>query len=118
MSADLYTAISVISLVLTVAGILGGIFAFRNGFSRTANEVQERVINALNCELDALRQRINDLERENSRFQQIISTICEALKKRGLAVSIDGNLVSISDGKDTHSMRIQEIDAGADTWRP
>ncbi len=107
MIDNVYNILSIFCLILTLCGIFGGILAFRNGFTRTANEVQERVINALESEITTLRMRIEDVERENNRLQQTILTICEALKKRGLAVSIDGNLVSISDGKDTHSMRIQ-----------
>lgn len=107
MIDNVYTALSIFCMILTLCAIFGGILAFRNGFTRTANEIQERVINALESEISTLRMRIEDVEQENNRLHQTILTICEALKKRDLVVSIDGNLISISDGKSTHSMRIQ-----------
>src|SRR5882724_5598178 len=43
--------LSIFSVVLTIASAIGGFYAFKNGLSRTANEVQERVINALHEEI-------------------------------------------------------------------
>jgi hypothetical protein len=106
---ELYSFISIISMRLTVAGILGGILAFKNGFTRTANEVQERVINALQQEISVLHMRLTDLEAENRRLDQVLITLCEALKKRGIVVSIDGSLVTVTDGNTTHSMRIKGV---------
>lgn len=103
----LINLLSIISLLLTIGGILGGIWAFRNGFTRTANEVQERVINAMEQEIAILHLRLGDLEEENRRLEQIINTICTALKKRGLVVTIEGNIVTVSDGHETQSARIQ-----------
>ena len=104
---DLYTAFSIVSLILTVCGIVGGYVAFRYGITRTANDVQEHVINALSSEIDVMRDRIEDLENENLRLDQVILTICEALKKRGLIMHIEGNIVTVSDGHETQSVRIQ-----------
>jgi hypothetical protein len=111
---DVYTTLSVISLLLTIGGLLGGFFAFRNGMVRTANEVQERVINALESEINNLRQRLDDMKDENIRLRLIIETICAALKSRGLAVTIDGDMVSIHDaqGGTTTITHIQEREDG------
>ena len=88
---------------------IGGAAAFRHGFTRTANEVQERVINALQSEIDSLKDRLAQLEIENTRLTHIIATIRAALRRRGLHITIDGELVSIRDreGKLTHATRIQ-----------
>jgi uncharacterized protein (UPF0335 family) len=72
--------------------------------------VQERVIAALNSELAALTSRIESMEQENIRLHQIIATICSALKSRGIAVTIDGDMVNISDQQGTHSERIHEYE--------
>lgn len=109
---EMYNIISILSMLLTIAGILGGILAFKNGFTRTANEVQERVINALQQEISVLNMRIADLEAQNQRLDQVIITLCEALKKRGIIVSIDGSLVTVTDGNTTHSVRIKGAHGG------
>ncbi len=100
--------LSLLNLVLIIATTLGGILAYRHGFNRTANEVQERVINTLNLELSTLTARIESMEQENIRLHQTIATICAALKRRGIAVTIQGDMVNIRDGSGTHTERIHE----------
>ena len=98
-----------INFVLILAGIVGGIFAYKSGVERSANEVQERVIGALNVELNSLRGKIDDLKADNARLSLTIETICVALRGHGLAVSIDGAIVSISDRQGLSTMsRIHE----------
>ncbi len=97
-------------LMLMIGTVIGGIIAFRVGISRTASEIQERVINALKDEIDTLKDKVSDLEKENTRLNQTMSLIRKALHKRGLTITIDGDLVSISDAQgNTHQAgRIQE----------
>ena len=101
MFNNLNNAFSILSLILTICAILGGILAWRSGFNSTANAVQERVINALESELSALRLRLDDVARENTRLNQMIETICLALKKRGLEVRIDGDVITITDNQNS-----------------
>jgi len=96
---NLTDALSLLSLVLTLCAILGGILAWRSGFNSTANAVQERVINALDSEISTLRLRLEDIARENTRLNQMIETICLALQKRGLEVTIDGDVITITDNQ-------------------
>jgi hypothetical protein len=106
---DIYSTLSILNTVLTIAGILGGYWAFRNGIHRSASEIQEHVINAMEQEISVLRDRLEDLEIENKRLEQVIYTLCEALKKRGLIVTIEGSMVTVSDGHETQSVRIQGV---------
>jgi cell division protein FtsB len=99
MFTNINNSLSLLSLILTLCAILGGILAWRSGFNSTANAVQERVINALESEIAALRQRLEDVARENTRLDQMIETICLALKKRGLEVAIDGDVITITDNQ-------------------
>jgi uncharacterized protein (UPF0335 family) len=104
----MYNVLSILNLVLAIGTVIGGVMAYRHGFTRTANEVQERVISALNSELAALTSRIESMEKENIRLHQIIATICAALKRRGVAVTIEGDMVNIHDQAGTHTERIHE----------
>ena len=100
--------LTILNLVVTLGIIAGGIVAYFHGFARTADEVQERVINAMQHEIDALHDRLTALEKENTRLSQVIMTIRAALKQRGLHITIDGELVSIHDraGNLTQTTRI------------
>lgn len=104
---DIYSTLSIINTFLTIASIIGGYWAFKTGLNRTASEVQEHVINAMEQEITVLRSRLEDLETENKRLEQVLYTLCEALKKRGLIVTIEGGIVTVSDGHETQSVRIQ-----------
>jgi uncharacterized protein (UPF0335 family) len=104
----MYNFLSILNLTLAIGTVIGGVMAYRHGFTRTANEVQERVIHALQAELSALTARIESMEKENIRLHQIIATICAALKRRGIAVTIEGDMVNISDQSGTHTERIHE----------
>jgi cell division protein FtsB len=90
-------SLSLLNLLVTLCLIVGGIAAYRHGFARTANEVQERVIHALQSEIQSLHDRIEALEHENTRLNYTITTMCSALRQRGLHVTIDGDIVSIED---------------------
>jgi hypothetical protein len=95
-----------VNLAFLIFLAIGGFVAYRVGFARTTEEVQERVINALNVEMSMLRDRVLATEKENARLSQIILIITNALKKWGLSVTIDGELVSITDTKTTQTSRI------------
>lgn len=86
------------------AGLLGfsiaaivAFFAVKNGVMRSTNQAQGSAISAMRSEIETLRERIEDAEKENSRLEQIIDTICVALKKRGLIITVQGEMINIED---------------------
>jgi hypothetical protein len=101
---ETYISLSIISTILAIGAIIGTILAY---LQSTKGHIQERAINAMEQEIASLKRRLDDMEQENKRLEQIIATICEALKKRGLDVTIDGHIVTVSDGNVTQSVRIQ-----------
>ncbi len=104
MNTEAYSFLTVVSLLLALGAIVGNILAYMKS---SRGQIQERAINAMEKELDLLRSRLDDMERENERLEQIIATICEALQKRGLNVSVGGHIVTVTDGNVTQSVRIQ-----------
>lgn len=100
--------LTLLNIAVTLGLVAGGIVAYHQGLARTADEVQERVINALQHEIQSLQDRLAALEKENTRLSQVIMTIRAALKQRGLHITIDGELVSIHDrsGNITQTTRI------------
>ena len=102
------TILTYLNIAVTVAMVLGGAIAFRYGMNRTANDIQERVIHALQSEIQLLQDRVVALEKDNTRLSDIIALIRSALKQHGLSVTIDGDVISIHDthGNSTHVTRI------------
>jgi len=103
---DTYIYLSIISTILAIGAVIGTILAY---LQNTKGQIQERAIDAMEQEIASLKRRLDSMEQENKRLEQIIATICEALKKRGLDVTIDGHIVTVSDGNVTQSVRIQGI---------
>lgn len=85
------------NVLMTFGLLIGGLVAYRRGFAQTVNEVQERVINALQHEIQTLHDRIGVLEQENTRLDQAISVICSSLRRRGIHITVEGDVVSIRD---------------------
>ncbi len=111
------TIMTYLNIGVAVAMVLGGAIAFRYGMNRTANEIQERVIHALQSEIQLLQDRVVVLEKDNTRLSDIIALIRSALKQHGLSVTIDGEVISIHDtqGNSTHVSRIHGSGNGPST---
>lgn len=88
---------STLNTVLLLLALIGGFFAFRNGKRTELVKLQRETIEALQQRTTSLEQKIGDLEKENHLQQHIIDTIISALKTRGMAVTIDGDMVTIAD---------------------
>lgn len=110
----------ILSILSASAGVLGfgiacvvAFFAVRNGVMKSANDAQSSAISALRAEVETLRERVEDAEQENSRLEQIIDTICSALKRRGLVISIQGEMINIQDKRGgSTTTRIRRASSG------
>lgn len=109
-----------LSLFLTLCVAFGGAFVFRQNYSKTASEIQDRVIAALKLENGTLETRVKHCEQETSNLRQLIETIQSALKQRGIHITIDGDMVTIIDVAGSHTMRTppQPKRRGGDTNKP
>lgn len=100
--------------ILGVGVTLGGlVIAIRTGYSKAASDIQERVIAALKEREELLSKRVEDLEKNESRQNSILSTIRYALLQRGLKIVIEGDYVTLSEagGKSSKVTRIQDRSA-------
>lgn len=111
-----------LQILSTGAGLLGfgiavvvAFFAVRSGVLKSANDAQSSAISALRTEVETLRERVEDAEKENTRLEQIIDTICVALKKRGLVISIQGEMINIEDKRGgSTTTRIRRVSGAQD----
>lgn len=89
----------ILNTVLILAAIFTGFLAVHNARKNTNDGLRDDTIRILNQKIAAVESRIKDLERENDTQKYIIETIKAALKQKGWLVSIDGDLVMITDEK-------------------
>lgn len=94
----LSTIAGIVSMGIT---IVGAVYIVRSNTGKATSDAQQNAISALQAEVATLRNRIEDAEKENTRLQQVIQTICAALKVRGMVITIQGEMIHIQDDKGT-----------------
>lgn len=114
------------SMVFTIITLALGLWYInKNAKSKAktfAEEAQKSAIEAMQAEINTLRGRMEDsqkenarkiqsLYKENTRLEHIIDTICTALKTQGIIISINGEIINISieDMKKITTVRIQDV---------
>lgn len=102
---DFLSLLSISSIILSILTVVGGFFALRLGYTSSADAIQKRLLDAFKTENEMLTTRVERCEEETDNLRHIIETIQESLKKRGIIVVIDGDLVTITDAQGSHSMR-------------
>lgn len=101
-----------INILLVICVTVGGFFAFRNGKQTQLAKFQSDTITALKERISTLEGKITDVEKENVIQRHVLETITSALKQRGLIITVDGDLVTITDqktGTSSHRKRLTEI---------
>lgn len=109
--------VPILSLIISVAALIGGFVAYRSGYSKQASEIQQRVINALQAQNEAQEAQIETCEKELSRLKKVVTTIQYALKRRGLRIEINNDAITLIDEavpRQEHMVQIQITDAPDD----
>lgn len=83
--------------VLTILAILGGVAAFRSKFGEQSSTILTQTITALQVRVETLEGQAKDDAKEIARLRQLINTMRHALKRRGLHIEIEGEMVTIID---------------------
>jgi hypothetical protein len=97
MFSDLNTLAPLINTVLLIATSIGAFFFIRNSRRQTVIGLQSDAIDALQSQVVSLQARLESLEEENSRLRTVLDTIRAALKEQGIIITIDGEMVSITN---------------------
>jgi transposase len=103
MHLDPLTLLYLYNALITLAGLIGGFFAFRKGHSGQLIQIKDETITAMQQQINAIKAQLELLQRENERQGLVIQTIQVALKKRGIFITIDGDMVTISDASGSYS---------------
>lgn len=105
-----------VEAILAVCMLVGGFFGIKNGRRSSLTKFQEDTIKAQNDRIKILEDKIVDmgkehakqideLKRENTKQQHVIDTITSALRKQGTVITVDGELVPVSDKPGIHRKR-------------
>jgi uncharacterized membrane protein YebE (DUF533 family) len=90
--------LNVVFPIIAIAGALGIFFAsYRNAKKDRVENTQQKTIDAQNTQISLLKDRLLEVEKENTRVHLLLDTVISALKQDGKIITIDGNMITISD---------------------
>jgi len=84
--------LTIINLIVIIAGAIGGYLAYRAAFSRAKDEITERVTGLLKTENEVLQRRVKTVE---GRLRLLINWFA----KQGVVIEFDGESLTIRDTK-------------------
>jgi hypothetical protein len=106
MTMTIQTIFSYLSFFLAACVTLGGIFVYRRGNLKTLNDIQERVVTLLEAETKVLREQAEDCRKEALYLSQIIETLQTSLKSMGITITIEGDVVTITEKRGRNSSSV------------
>lgn len=93
-----------INTALYIVTAIGGVYAFVRAKKSETIRIQNDTIQAMQQQIEVIKAKLDDMEKENSRLKQIIETIQFALRAKGIHITIDGDMVEISEQKKRSSI--------------
>lgn len=95
--ANLDQLLNIAYMIGIIASICGAFFVGKRARIKESITAAAQLNETLEKEVDALRRRVVDLERDRSRQYEVLDTIRYALKQKGLKIIIDGDFVTLAD---------------------
>ena len=85
---------------LALCGVIGGFFAIRAGYFQQSGAAQSHAIDAQTAQIQALEAQIITLKESLRHLKQVVITIQRLEEKRGVAIDINGEFVTLLDQGD------------------
>ena len=95
--SDLTSIIAIAEFLIVLAAIIGGYLSVRGVVSKSSEEVQSRVRDALKDENELLQSRITRVEAENRRLSDMLQLLTTIFEKRGVTIIIDDSMIQVKD---------------------
>jgi len=102
--AFLNGALPILQAVFVLAAVVGGVFVFRSTKRTGIIQIQNDTIAAMQQQIDALKSGQDTLQKENSHLHYVIETISEALKHKGILITVNGEMITLEDTKSQSSV--------------
>lgn len=103
---SLFSLNGIINTFLLLCVMIGGFFAFRYGQKKSNVEGMKETILVLSGQVAAIKESLSMVEKENEHHKIIFETILLAMKQKGIIITVEGEMVTIDDGRNkTSSLR-------------
>lgn len=104
--STIFSLNGLINMVLLIGLAVGGIIATRGGYMKKTMDSQKETIEAFQSQITALTAEVAKLTTKITTLEHVQETIVEALAKKKMKVTIDGDMVTIIDPRgDSSSMK-------------
>ena len=95
MSDFLAQNLNLLYALFAIAAFAGAFLVGRRGRVKEINAASAQLNETLTREIEALRRRVVDLERDRNRQYDILDTIRYALRQENLSIVINGEFISL-----------------------
>ena len=84
--------------ILLIAALVGSVFVFKNTRKSGIVKIQSDTIEAQQQQIDTLKDQVDLLTKKYVQLDYTFEIVKDALKKKGIVITIDGDLISLQEG--------------------
>lgn len=93
MPDNVLNGLPILSIVITLAAVLGGLYVFRKSQTKQLGELQERLINTYKTQNEVLEKELTALRREATAMRL-------GFKHLGISIEISGDDIILTDASE------------------
>lgn len=97
---NVFTFAPTVLAFLALCGVIGGFIAVKAGYFQQSGAAQAQAIAALQAQIEAQTAQIATLKESLRHLKQVVITIQRLEEKRGVAIDINGEFVTLIDDGD------------------
>lgn len=102
------------NFIVVVGGIIAGRWVIKSSLAKSEGEIKDRVLNDLGKENEFLRNKVDRVEKDNRRLENLFQLLISTLKKtHRIDIEIDGDIIVLRTQNGIHTARIDSTDLSA-----
>lgn len=107
MPPEIASSLSIVIALIAAFGTVAFVIAFVGNKNRGLSEVQNSTITALQVQNEMQEKQIKALEKKVTYFTNVLLTVEYALKRRGLRIERDEDVITLIDERSRASQTVQ-----------
>lgn len=109
MPINFVASLPLISIVISLFVLIGGVVAYRHGYSSTTIESQSKTIEALETRVKTLEAQVVMDKSEIARLKKLFIGVNIALKDRGLTIETEDDTIILIDNQTKQTRTVIRI---------
>ena len=109
MPANFMASLPLVSIIISLFVLIGGVAAYRHGYSSTTIESQSKTIEALEARVKTLEDQAEADKREIARLRRLFIGVNIALKEHGLSVETEDDAIILINNQSRQKRTVIQI---------